>query len=351
MKQGFTIIVLYCGLYGLISFPGALSASRHACHCYKKRVLTTSDNTLPAVNAPVPQKPLSESSGLKKEATSPSLYIKSPVSNYTPKPDQRLLVNQLEAEVCGPERSRVFSSLDYQRRGIDGRYKKLIDLISEELIYQDALRIKMPVDDAVVKAHLRRVMQSFGLKAGDEDSIFAQEGYSYAEGFEQFRMMYGVNAMIEHHIMQQLFVSEEEVHAYYTAHPIIKQAAILVQTASIPFGTEPEGRLKTIERISNFVQKGMDIGVQWSQGYWVKKNELSAQLQPFLQQAIGSIIEVEGPADMYLYRLLNRKEERLVPLSKRYKSIVETLRKPKYEALLAQYRKRLLDNATVVYVG
>ncbi|MGB8467527.1 MAG: hypothetical protein WCE21_00840 [Candidatus Babeliales bacterium] len=262
---------------------------------------------------------------------------------------ERLLVNRVAAVVHGPERSRIFTQLEYKRRGIDGRMRKLDDLISEELIFQDALRVKMPIDDTVVKAHLRRVLQGFGLKPGDEETIFAQEGYTYAEGFEQFRLMYAVNAMTEHQIMQNLLITEDEVVAYYNAHPIVKEPAFLLETASMPFIDTTE-REELKRQVTAYVEGGDRLSVEWSAGYWVKKSELVADLATLPSLDIGDILTVDGPRTLYLYRLLNKKAERCVPLAKRYKKIAEILRKPKFEQLLSEYRTKLLDGATIVYM-
>jgi hypothetical protein len=270
---------------------------------------------------------------------------------HLPTAKDRILVNEVAAVVHGPERSAVFSTLSYKRHGIDGRQRSLTDLIVDELIYQDALRIKMPVDDAVVKAHLRKVLQSFGLKPGDEESIFAQEGYSYDEGFEEFRTMYAVNAMIEHQVVQNIFVSDEEVVAYYNAHPIVKEPAVLLQTAAIPFKTaSEEDKAKAMERAQRFIKTGVDTQLAWSSGHWVKKSELAPQLHVFLTKEVGFVLPVESSQELFLYRLLNKKEERVVPLAKRYKKITEILRRPKYEEMVADYKKRLINNATVIYL-
>ena len=56
------------------------------------------------------------------------------------------MVNKVAAIVHGPKRTHIFTELDYKRRGIDGRTRSLTDLITDELIYQDALRVKMPIE-------------------------------------------------------------------------------------------------------------------------------------------------------------------------------------------------------------
>ena len=182
--------------------------------------------------------------------------------NAVQSPSSRKLVDKMVSVVHGTERSQIFCLSDQQRRGIDGRAHTLQDSIAEELIYQDALRFKVPIDDDVVKQHLARTMQMFGLKPGEEDKIFSQEGYSHQEGFEKFRLMYANNMMIEHRIKQGMLIPEDEVIAFYNTHPIEKLPKYQIQTAFVPVdkekGQKAKGILKDIDRFIN-TDKGVDV--------------------------------------------------------------------------------------------
>lgn len=263
---------------------------------------------------------------------------------------QRVLEDEIIALAHGSERSHIFCKSDTERRGIDSRTRKLDDLIFDELVYQDALRLKLPIDDSVVKDHLRRTVQMFGGKPGDESAIFAQEGYTYKEGFEQFRIMYAVNAMIDHRVRSGLLVTEEDVLKYYNENPEIKESKYLLQTAHIAIDKDKGIKKKGVEKdIDRYIKTGKGLEVAWSDPYWLKKSEIAQGLSFIMDMEPNTVVKSEHGNGFQLYKLNDKKAERTVPLKKRYKKIVEQLQRPKYEERLNNYKKSLIDQATVVY--
>ena len=49
-----------------------------------------------------------------------------------------------------------------------------------------------------------------------------------------------------------------------------------------------------------------------------------------------------------IFKLTEKKSARLRPYEERYREIAETLKKPHYEQLLADYKKQLFDEASVL---
>lgn len=264
---------------------------------------------------------------------------------------KRILVDKMVGIVHGPERSQIFCLSDQSRRGIDGRERSLEDSISEELVYQDAIRFKIPIDDVVVKEHLNRTIQMFGLKPGEEETIFAQEGYTYQEGFEKFRLMYANNVMIDYRIKQGMLIPEDEVISYYNAHPIEKEPKYQLQTAFVPVEREKGKKARGVEMdIDRFIKTGSGIDINWSDPYWILESDLAEGLD-FISTMSEGVVKKQKVADGFqLYEMKKMKPKRTVPLKKRYRDIVETLRKPKFEVTFQKYKKSLFDAATIVHL-
>lgn len=264
---------------------------------------------------------------------------------------ERVLVNKIDAVVHGPQTTQLFCTLEHKRRGIDGRARQLPDLIADHLIYEDAVQMKVPIDKAVVQRHLDQILKMNGLKRGDEEKIYAQEGYTSEEGFEQFCILYAVNAMIEHKVMQNLFVSEEEVLAYYKAHPVIKKAKYLIQTAFVSYADDtPQSQNETQKKIDTYIKTGKNLDIIWSDAHWIREAEMAADMDPVKRMDIGSIIQQKQKNGIQLYRLVNKKAAHEVPLKKRYKKIVEILREPKFQQAFTNYKNSLFDRATIIYL-
>jgi hypothetical protein len=286
----------------------------------------------------------------KAQKREPSIIKSKEIVSKALPGENRILIDEVIALVHGPERSQIFCRSDLERRGIDSRFRNLQDLVSDELIFQDALRFKVPIDDTVVKEHLNRTIRSFGLKPGEEETVFAQEGYSYQEGFDQFRTMYGVNIMIDHRIRSGLLVPEEEVIAFYTANPMIKEPTFHLQTAFLPLdkknGMKEKGLQKDIER---FIKTGKGLDIVWSDPSWLKESDIAKELDFITAMNPGDVEKIKMNNGFQLWRLNSKKPRREVPLKKRYRSIVNSLQKPLFEKRLSSYKKSLLDEATVIY--
>jgi hypothetical protein len=274
------------------------------------------------------------------------------VSNSIPENKQRRkLQDKMVALVHGPVRSQIFCQSDQQRRGIDGRQRSLQDNIAEELGYQKVKEMNAPMDDTMVKEHLTRTVQSFGLKPGDETTIFAQEGYSYTEGFDKFRLMYANNMLTEYFIKQKIMVCEDEVIAYYNANPIEKEPKYKLKMAFVSVDREKGQKSRGIEKdIERYIQNGSGIDVAWSEPSWLLESDLAENLDFIPKMEKGEIKRQKVVGGFQLYQLENKKPKRLVSLKKRYRDIVETLRKPKFETTYQKHQKSLFDNATIVHI-
>jgi hypothetical protein len=273
----------------------------------------------------------------------------------------RLLVDETKAMVHGSERSQLFCKSDIERRGIDSRIRMLDDLISDELTYQRAMRLKVPIDDTIVQDHLSRTLRNFGLKPGDEEMVFAQEGYDKKEGFEQFRIMYGVNMMLDHDIKSNLIVPDEAIINAYNKNPIKHKPACLLETAFVGIGVD-----QTIDqlqkKVNQFVQTNKGLKVNWSEPYWLKKHEMSKELDFILKMEPNQVRSQKLVNGFQLYRLRKKRPAHTVTFDElvQYKDkkeryqrvyfeITEMLRKDLFEKKVLAYRKSLFKDATVIY--
>ncbi|MGE0206621.1 MAG: hypothetical protein AB7R69_02115 [Candidatus Babeliales bacterium] len=259
----------------------------------------------------------------------------------------RKLVDKVEAIVHGPERSQIFCKSDQARRGIDGRTRTLEDSITEELFYQEAIRYKIPIDDNVVKQHLEKTLQGFGLKSGDEYNIFAQEGYTYQEGFERFRLMYANNVMVDYKVRQGMLIPEDEVISYYNKHPIEKQPKYQLQMSYV---SDRGNKKETNKKLEEFVQTGKGFDIQWSDPYWLLEQDIAEGLEFITAMEPGAIKKQKVSDGFQLFQLKAKKSRRFVSLKKRYRDIMVRLQKPKFEETFEKYRKSLFDAATIVHM-
>lgn len=268
-----------------------------------------------------------------------------------PEKPKRKILDKIDAIVHGPVRSQVFCKSDQQRRGIDGRQRNLEDNISEELGYQKVKEMNAPMDDSMVKEHLNRTVQGFGLKPGDEEKIFAQEGYSYSEGFDKFRLMFANNMLIEHFIKQKIMVCEDEVIEFYNKNPIEKEEKYQLKTAFIPVDRQKGQKARGIEMdIDRFIKTGTGVDVTWSEPYWVLQTDIAEHTTFIPEMKIDEMQKQKVIGGFQLYQMVKKKPKRLVSLKKRYREIADNLRQPKFETMYKKHQKSLFDGATIVHL-
>lgn len=261
------------------------------------------------------------------------------------------LVDEIAVIIYGTERKTVISKSELERLSIDGRKRNIDDLIIEELMYQDALRYKIPVDEEVVDKYIFSIQKQHGITLNDVKEIFRSSGYTYEEGRDQLRMMYAVNSMLEVKINSRLFVSKKEVEAYYNEHPEYDEARFQFQTVLLPYSYSTP-RDKQRASIMQAVNAGkLSKQYSWSDPFWLNASEIAEDRQFLTLLPEGGCSEPQEVGGGFeLFKLLKKEDEHLTPLARRYRMIVEELRQPKFQQKLEEYRLDLLKNATVVYL-
>lgn len=265
--------------------------------------------------------------------------------------DQELfLVDKIEAVIFGDEATSIITKSDLEKLTLEGRPRTLPDIIFEKLVIMDAIKFKITADEGAVDRYLEMIMREHKLSQSDLIAMFRSAGYTYEEGREQLAAMFSFNTMIDFKIKSRLIVPEAQIISYYKAHPIIEEAAYRVQRIMVqPSKKMSDADMK--EKVSRMIQTGKEVaGIQLSTAFWIKRDELAAD-KIFIAVMEPNMISdpVQINAGFELFRLLEKREEREVPLENRYEEISHELKKPLFEKLFREYRKSLFDAASIVY--
>lgn len=273
------------------------------------------------------------------------------------------MVDTIKVVIFGLEDTIVITQSDLVRPRLDGNKSSLEDLILEQLIYLDAEKHRLLPDNDTIDKHLKSVQQSNNLTLDDLKMIFRTAGYSFEEGKRQFGIMTAVNSMVDFKIRSRLIVPERAVKAYYDEHPQIEEAAYYLQRAFVPFipGKRPEILKKELEL---FIETGKTmLPVEWSSPFWITKSEVAEDKQfittmnsneTVINQVIIPMNSNEAMINQEetgfeLLKLVDKRDERVVPIEDRYLEIVDILRRPKYKELFEKYKAELFESASIIY--
>jgi parvulin-like peptidyl-prolyl isomerase len=265
-----------------------------------------------------------------------------------PAHDSLIFIDGIRAVFRGAQGIDLITESELQRNKLDGSPNTLPDMLTQLAFGQEAKRYHMWPSPEDVDKQLRSVAQANKLTPKDLDDLFYSYGYTQAEGRDAFGQMTAINNLINFRITSNLFVPEKDVVAYYTANPEYEEAAYYIQTSFVPFAAAQakEQQLKSLQALAS--KKDPTHILNWNEPFWVQENELSENRKFITELRIGDIsFPVLAAGGYELFRLLDKKEARMLSLEERYKSIVDILRRPKYSELMTSFQKQLLDNASI----
>jgi hypothetical protein len=283
----------------------------------------------------------------KKTASSPKKPNSKTASAKVP--DQAYIIDRVEAVIFGSEVTDIVTLSDIQRIGFDGKYHAKEEVIADRVMFQDALKYRIAMDEKAVDEYMVKVSKNLGGTLDDIKAMFTQSGYTYEEGRRQFAMMYANNQLIDHKIRSRLIVPERVVIEYYEANPIITQASYLLERGFVPATSQNSDEVR--KKIDTFTATGRGLMVTWYQLPEVSQEDIAEDKKFILGLKEGQIsapIEIKGGFE--LFRLKTKKPAHVVPLEERYREIIDLLRRPKFEEMLAEYKKELLNSASILYL-
>lgn len=260
------------------------------------------------------------------------------------------LIDKIEAVIFGDENTAIVTKSDVEKLTLEGRPRSLPDIIFEKLVAMDAAKFKIMADEGAVDRYLTMIMREHNLSQADLIAMFRSAGYTYEEGREQLATMFAVNTMIDFKIKSRLIIPEAQIISYYKEHPIIEEAAYRIQRIVVqPKKTMSAAEMK--DKVQRALQTGKEVpGIQVSTAFWIKHDDIAADkmfITTMKSGALSDPIKIKDGFEMF--RLLEKREQREVPLEDRYNEISNELKKPLFEKLFQEYRKSLFDAASIVY--
>lgn len=259
------------------------------------------------------------------------------------------LIDRVEAVIYGTEATEIVTKSDFERVALDGTKKSRDDIILERLMFQDALRYHIMIDEKTIDEYVEKMQKQYNATLDDIKATFRRSGYTYEEGRRQLGIMQATNQILDYKIRSKLMIPEAQVVDYYEKHPQYRPAVYRFERAFIP---DSEGDKKTIERkFETFQKTGRGIILSWRALPEIAETDLDVSLQFLTKLKVNefsSFRRVQGGHDIFC--LKEKQAEELVPLEERYRYIVDQLRQPKFESLLANYKKNLLEDPPIVYL-
>ncbi len=243
------------------------------------------------------------------------------------------------------ERPFVLTQFDLERSTIEGRILTPHQWISHWLTYYNTRRTfpQITIDEDKIDVTLAAVQKSSNLTLDQIKKLFKDAGYSYKEGRQQLGVMQVIKDRIDIELMSSRYkkVKQEEIIAYYTAHPVIVRGIYKLQRGSAPIiqGCSIEERKKELEQALRLNYWDAFI---WTEPYELNEDEIAPE-SVLKTIAIGQVSPLTSVNNHFeCVRLLNKTDTHQVPLEKREKEINFILSQEKMSKFLKEFDAKLL---------
>lgn len=260
------------------------------------------------------------------------------------------VLDEIEVVVCTQDSVDIVTSSDVQRPALQGAARTVDDLVFESLVFLDAKKHKIDPDDDAVDRYLAKIMQENGLSLSELEDIFRQGGRTLKEGRDELRKMQAVNGMMDFKIRSNVLVPKHEVEAYYNDNPEYDLERYELQYALVAYDADTARDVQKKQLEKQCAAKGKISSFKFGNPFWVDAQDIAQDRQSIGSLSVGNTVIFESPEGFEIYRMHDRQERRLRTLQERYRDIVAILTQPKYQQMIENYRKQLLDDASIMYL-
>jgi len=258
------------------------------------------------------------------------------------------LYDTIEVVIETLEGTEIVTHSDVARPALQGTVRTLDEQVFEALVYLDAKKHKIEPDDDAVDRYLAKIMQENGLNLHELEEVFRQGGRTLKEGREELRKMQAVNGMMDFKIRSNVIVPKKEVEAFYNDNPEYEPAQYELEYAQVEFDKDVESDVHK-KHLEQQLSVGDTTALRFGNPFWVDAQDLALERQTIGNLNKGKTIVFQASEGFEIYRMRDRKERRLLTLQERYRDIASMLMQPRYQQMMDDYRKQLMNSASLLH--
>lgn len=259
-----------------------------------------------------------------------------------------LLFDQGVTVVSGPVANSIITYSDvFEKLNLDGSPVSREKLIEMEIISQEVIATKMPLDETAADKYLANIQKTNNLSQQDLEDLAGQCHRTFHELKQLLTLQYTYDFFLYHKFRAHLVPSDQDVQNYCDENPQVAPGHCIVQVAFVDFNATNKAQL--YEQINDLITKsGSDDFVSWSAPITIEYIDL-AQDKEFLKNlAPEQIYLVESANSFELYKLISKQDTYVVPVADRKTIVVDILNRKMYEQLLLKYKQHMMDNIGII---
>lgn len=251
----------------------------------------------------------------------------------------------------------------------DARQKLLNQLIEDKLVYQEAQKQKMDVDESMLDNEIEDLKKRFPTDQALEDAL-QQDGLNFKEMRDRMRRQSMIRQLQDREVRSRIVVSPLEVERYYQDHPEefagnesvrVRSMTTRKNEEAMQKGLKDEAAKSKIEQVKKNIaggEKFEEMAKRFSEDTQAKNGGLGDWTEPGMMiPVIDSVIFklnpgemseiVESPMGYHLFRMEERREKYKKNFPEVREQIYDKLFRQKSQARFQEWMKELRRDAYI----
>lgn len=262
------------------------------------------------------------------------------------------LMDQIECVVCGPERNTPIVNTDVSwKRGLDGKFVDLPKQIQQDIVAQQVVSEKMPMEASAAAKYVEGLKKQNNLTDLDLADMFAEVGRTAAEGLAQLNDQYVQEFFMHYKFKSQLVATDDEINDYFNEYPEFVNGWSDIQFVKVPYAGSSRDQVK--EKVNQFVATGesLDNSISWGSVNRLADDEIAPDKSFILEMTDGQVVVEDSDGAFELYKLVGKESASVKPLEDRRSSIIDSLNRKKLEKMLSDYNKSVSEFVDVIFLN
>lgn len=265
-------------------------------------------------------------------------------------PNELMLIDTIDVVIYGKESDQLVTRSDISRKGLDGSERTIDDVVFERALYVQTQELKGADQEENAVKRFEALQRDNNMTREQFDAMLHAAGYTREEALEQFRIMLADNAIMQMKVGSKATATHKEVEEHYQQHPIYEPASYQVEHALVRYGADEPETHALEQELKQYGHTGKTkIAVDWSNAFWINAPDLAAEKKFISTLSVNQISQpVRAMGGFELFRLKQKRPERLKPLASRYHEIEQIISKPKRTRLMEAFKTEVLEKTPLV---
>lgn len=259
-----------------------------------------------------------------------------------------MLLDQGVVVVSGPIANTMITHTDvFNKLNTDGSKIPLPHQIKLEVIRQQVAAEKMPIDETAADKYLASIQKTNNLSLDDLENLAGECYRTFFELKQLLGLQYTYDFFLYHKFRAHLVPSDQDVEDYCHENPEIQSAHCAIQVAFVDFSLS--NKTEVLEKLTAIIAGTIsDTTIEWSDAIKVHITDIADDKLFIKDMNVGQIHLLEDKKSFELYKLVDKQDEQVTPVSERKASVVEYLNRKMYENLLKKYEEHMMDDFAII---